>query len=55
MTSTGTVPRAWGPASQNVCRIAMRNDSNRASPNGYEDLFHEESPGVVTSAVSIVS
>src|SRR6266550_7335650 len=45
-TSPARCPAAWG-AAQTSAGIAMRNDSNRASPKAYGDfVFIEDSPGV---------
>ena len=45
-TSPARCPPAWG-AAQTSAGIAMRNDSNRASPKAYGDfVFIEDSPGL---------
>src|SRR2546421_12289573 len=45
-TSPARCPAAWG-AAQTSAGIAMKNDSDRASPKAYGDfVFIEDSPGV---------
>ena len=51
-TSPARCPAAWG-AAQTSAGIAMKNDSNRASPKAYGDsVFIEDSPAL--QPVSIV-